>query len=183
MNSPIILIHPGWQDSGPGHWQTLWLQKYKNAVKVEQHEWTRPMKEEWVKTLNTYNERYKEREILLVGHSLGCITISHWAAQYSRVSTAKILGALLVSPGDIESHLDVEELKNFAPLSLEPLPFKSIVVTSNNDFWVSSERGKYFAQRWGSQYIDIGPHGHISSADGFGEWPEGEKLLAGLHPT
>lgn len=25
-----ILILPGWQDSGPEHWQSLWLKKFPN---------------------------------------------------------------------------------------------------------------------------------------------------------
>ncbi len=62
-------------------------------------------------------------------------------------------------------------------MSLEPLKFKSIAVVSTNDPYVTVGRATYFAQCWGSQIVNIGPHGHINVDAGFGEWPEGEQLL------
>jgi predicted alpha/beta hydrolase family esterase len=37
------------------------------------------------------------------------------------------------------------------------LPFASTVVASKNDDFVSLDRAKYFAEKWGSDYINIGP--------------------------
>ena len=77
-----ILVLPGWQDSGPKHWQSLWLKKYPNAVKVIQKDWLNCKKQEWVGTLDDYNEKYKDNDIVLVGHSLACATIAHWSSDF-----------------------------------------------------------------------------------------------------
>jgi predicted alpha/beta hydrolase family esterase len=60
---------------------------------------------------------------------------------------------------------------------MEKLPFPSIVVASTNDEFVSIERARAFAQAWGSRFVEIGDAGHINGDSGFGEWPEGERML------
>ncbi len=180
MNNTIILILPGWQDSGPQHWQSLWLKKYPNAVKVIQTDWMNPKKEEWVKTLNEYIEKYKDKDIVLVGHSLACATFAFWSNEYFDKSSAKIKGALMVSPSDMDAPNFPNEIQGFSPMPLELLKFKAIAVVSDNDIWVSVERAKYFAQCWGVELVNIGPGGHINTDAGFGEWSEGEMLLEKL---
>ncbi|MDP2643108.1 MAG: alpha/beta hydrolase [Candidatus Peregrinibacteria bacterium] len=179
MNQTILIL-PGWQDSGPQHWQSIWLKKYPNAVKVIQKDFMNPEKEEWVKTLNAYIEKYKDNEIILVGHSLACATFAHWSNEYFAKTSAKIKGALLVSPSDMDAPNFPEEIKGFAPMPIQKLAFKSIAVVSSNDRWVSLEKAKFFAEKWNAQLINIGPHGHINADTGFGEWSEGEKLLQEL---
>ncbi|QIL42586.1 hypothetical protein G7074_09910 [Pedobacter sp. HDW13] len=58
--------------------------------------------------------------------------------------------------------------------------FKTIVVTSANDEWVTLERATFFAQHWGSELINIGNAGHINADSGFGVWPEGLEILKAL---
>lgn len=178
MTQSTILILPGWQDSGPKHWQSIWLKKYPNSVKVLQKDWMTPQKNDWVKTLNEYIERYKD--VVLVGHSLACATIAHWSKEYFAKTSAKIKGALLVSPIDMDAPDFPKEISGFSPMPLEKLNFKSIAVVSSDDPWVSVARAEHFAQCWGAQLVNIGPHGHINTDAGFGEWPEGEKLLQKL---
>jgi predicted alpha/beta hydrolase family esterase len=36
---------------------------------------------------------------------------------------------------------------------------------------------------WGSEFMMIGEAGHINSASGFGDWPEGLALLNTLRKT
>ncbi|MFA6255244.1 MAG: alpha/beta hydrolase [Patescibacteria group bacterium] len=175
-----ILILPGWQDSGPTHWQSLWLKKYPGAVKVMQKDWMCPKKQDWVKTLNDYIEKYKESDIVLVGHSLACATIAYWSNEFFSKTSARIKGALLVSPSDMDAPNFPKEINGFAPMPLEPLKFKTIVVASSNDPWVSLQRAEYFAQCWQAELVNIGPHGHINADAGYGQWPKGEELLQKL---
>src|SRR5438876_2555800 len=42
-----ILIVPGYTNSGPEHWQTRWQSKLSTARRVEQVEWTKPVREDW----------------------------------------------------------------------------------------------------------------------------------------
>lgn len=172
-----ILILPGWQDSGPNHWQSIWLKKYPNAVKIVQKDFMNPEKNEWVKTLNDYIEKYKDTEIILVGHSLACATIAYFSNEYFAKTSAKIKGALFVSPSDMDAPNFPKEIKGFSPMPLQKLNFKTIAVVSSNDPWVTIDRAKFFAQKWGAKLIKLGNHGHINADTGFGEWPAGEKLL------
>ena len=50
MADPRVLILPGWQNSGPGHWQTRWEQRHGD-LRVEQHEWMRPLRGDWMTRL------------------------------------------------------------------------------------------------------------------------------------
>ena len=40
--------------------------------------------------------------VILIGHSLGCVTIAHWATQASPALLERVRGALLVAPADVE---------------------------------------------------------------------------------
>lgn len=180
MNQQTILILPGWQGSGDKHWQGIWLKKYPNAVKVEQRDWINAVKDEWVSVLNNHIEEYKDNDIILVGHSLACPTIAHWADQYFDESRPHIKGALLVCPSDTEVSDFPAEMQGFAPIPLKPLGFRTIVVASADDPWVNIDCAEYFANSWGAEFVNIGPHGHINTDAGFGEWDEGEILLEEL---
>jgi predicted alpha/beta hydrolase family esterase len=68
----------------------------------------------------------------------------------------------------------------FSPLPLRPLNFPSIVVASDNDPYITVPRALQFSEAWGSRLENIGDAGHINTDSGFGEWPEGEKLLSEL---
>lgn len=179
MHAQTILILPGWQDSGPQHWQSLWLKKYPNAVKVEQKDWMYPKKEKWVAVLNDFVQQYKNKDIVFVGHSLACATIAYWSNEYfSQGLTIK--GALFVSPSDVDQKDFPKEIFGFSPMPLKPLNFKTIVVASDNDPFVTVDRATYFSRCWGGKLVNIGPQGHINADAGFGEWPQGEQLLKEL---
>src|SRR5215213_7335901 len=46
-----ILIVPGYTNSGSGHWQSRWQAKLSTARRVEQAEWTKPVREHWCAAL------------------------------------------------------------------------------------------------------------------------------------
>jgi predicted alpha/beta hydrolase family esterase len=85
-----------------------------------------------------------------------------------------------VAPGDPETEIGQSNFPSFAPVALQRLPFKSIVVASTDDPFTRFERARAFAQGWGSECIDYGPRGHINAESGLGDWPEGRALLARL---
>jgi predicted alpha/beta hydrolase family esterase len=63
------------------------------------------------------------------------------------------------------------------------LRFRSIVVASSNDPYVTLFRAQTFAMAWGSEFVMIGEAGHINSASGLGDWAEGFALLNALRKT
>ncbi len=168
-----IFIIPGLGNSGPGHWQTWLENQLPGTVRINQEEWESPACEDWLASINAALIDIDPSTIVLVGHSLGCVTIAHWAHQFR----APIKGALLVAPSDIESPVYEFPATGFTPIPLQPIPFPTIVVTSSDDHWVSLERAKFFAAEWGSEFINIGNAGHINAVSGLGPWPEGLAIL------
>ena len=65
-------------------------------------------------------------------------------------------------------------------MPLERLRFPTRVVASRNDSYGSFEFSARCAKAWGSELSDVGALGHINADSGLGDWPEGERLLAGL---
>jgi|ERR1700691_4880387 hypothetical protein len=48
LDEASVLVIPGWNGSGVGHWQTLWGQKYRRFHRVIQHNWTRSSRADWI---------------------------------------------------------------------------------------------------------------------------------------
>ena len=176
MKPDNILILPGWQNSGPDHWQSRWeaLHGYR---RVEQHDWMHPRRGDWIAHLEDVILS-TEGPVVLVAHSLGCILTAAWA-QVSR-STARVQGALLVAPGDAEREALRPVLPSWSPIVRQRLPFPSVLVGSHNDPYCSFERAQGLAHDWGSSFIDLGERGHINAESGLGDWPEGHAMLHAL---
>lgn len=167
------LIVPGLGNSGPEHWQTYFQNSGDNFFKVEQQEWDAPICEQWIETIDKKVLEFNLSSIVLIGHSLGCSTIAHWATKYNR----QIKGALFVAPSDLESPKYTFPATGFAPIPLNKIKFKTIVVASADDIWVTPDRAKYFADNWGSEFINIGNAGHINVSSGFTTWDKGLEIL------
>ena len=175
--APTVLLLPGWQNSGPGHWQTRWEALHGDR-RVEQHDWMRPLRGDW-------SARLEEEVIaapgpvLLAAHSLGCILAAAWAA-HSR-NTAKVLGALLVAPGDVEREDLRQQIPGWAPIARRPLPFAAVLVGSTDDPYCSAGRARGLAADWSARFVDGGARGHLNAESGLGDWPEGRTLLLDLN--
>lgn len=173
--TPVIV--PGLGNSGPAHWQSLWQQKLPGAVRCEQTDWENPRKADWLVALDACI-RSVEGRCLLIAHSLGVALVAHWAMEFH---SNKVAGALLVSPSDVDSPAHTpDSVRDFAPMPLSPLPFRSIVVASSNDPFVTLARAQLFADTWQSELVSIGPCGHINADSRLGDWPQGLEILARL---
>lgn len=170
------LIVPGLGNSGPEHWQTYFQHSAGNFHRIEQQEWDAPVCAEWIAAIDKTVAAFGPSTVVLIGHSLGCCAIVQWAKVYQR----SVKGALLVAPSDPEADVYTFPATGFAPVPLERLAFRSIVVASADDVWVSLERAKYFAENWGSEFINLGNAGHINVASGHTNWEEGLQLLRRL---
>jgi hypothetical protein len=73
---PTLLIVPGWEDCGPGHWQSLWTETLPRTVRVQQDDWISPSKLAWVKTL-TQTILEQPGRVVIAAHSLGCIATTY----------------------------------------------------------------------------------------------------------
>jgi serine hydrolase len=170
-----VLIVPGLYNSGPEHWQSCWERTRGDCARVEQRDWETPRRADWVHVLDAAVAGMRAPPVL-VAHSLGCCTIAHWATSTHR----RARGALLVAPSDVEAASYPGGTVGFSPMPLEPLPFPSIVVASEDDEFVTPARAAEFARAWGARFVNIGAVGHIGSYSGLGSWLDGQRLLEEL---
>ena len=169
-----VLILPGWQNSGPDHWQSRWEVIYCDQ-RVQQHDWMQPLRGDWMMQLEEAVLATPPGPIVFAAHSLGCLLTAAWA-QHSR-NTHRVVGALLVAPGDAEREEFRAPLKSWSPIVLQRLPFASTLLGSHDDPYCTFARAQQLASAWGSTFIDYGNKGHINADSGLGDWPEGRALL------
>ncbi|HEY6632999.1 MAG TPA: alpha/beta hydrolase [Rhizobiaceae bacterium] len=169
-----ILIVPGYTNSGADHWQTRWQSKLSTARRVEQAEWSKPVREDWIRAMSSaVNEA--ERPVVIVAHSLGVPTAIQAIPQFRK----PVVGAFLVAPPDVANpSIRPKHLMTFGPYPRDPLPFPSVVIASRNDPYSTFENAEDIAAAWGSLFIDAGERGHINAESGHGPWPEGSLTFA-----
>lgn len=177
MAKASVLVLPGLGGSGPEHWQSRFERQNPSFIRVEQADWDTPERGAWIATLEAAVTA-APAPVVLVAHSLACALVSHWAREGS---VERVAAALLVAPSDVEAEEDMPpEVRVFAPMPADPLPFPAVVLASRDDRYCAIARACGFAALWGADFIDVGAHGHINVASGHGPWPEGERLLADL---
>ena len=168
-----VLLLPGWQGSGPGHWQSLWEARHGH-LRVEQGDWLWPRRGDWMSRLDEVLLE-NDTPAVLVAHSLGCHLVSAWAA-HSRLA-ARVHAALLVAPPDIERSAAPPQLQRWAPIVRQRLPFASTLVASSDDPFCEASRAAGMASDWGSDWLLIGACGHLNAESGLGDWDDGLALL------
>lgn len=173
---PRILILPGWQNSGPEHWQSRW-ERLHGDTRVQQHDWLWPKRGDWMMQLEEALLA-DARPAVLVAHSLGCQLVAAWAA-HSR-HTARVAAALLVAPPDIERADAPPQIAGWAPIVRQPLPFAAVALISSDDPYCAPERAHAMAADWGAAALDVGALGHLNGDSGLGDWPEARALLERL---
>jgi predicted alpha/beta hydrolase family esterase len=169
-----ILIVPGYTNSGPAHWQSRWQAKLSTARRVEQAEWSKPVREDWSAKVSTaVNEATKP--VIIIAHSLGVPTVINAIPDFRRL----VVGGFFVAPPDVANDkLRPKHLMTFGPYPRDPLPFPSITIASRNDPYCELDVAEDIAAAWGSLFIDAGEAGHINADSGYGPWPEGSMAFA-----
>lgn len=175
-----ILIVPGWQDSGPDHWQSRWERNLKTARRVIQHDWENPEVESWGDRIAKFASGATQ-PVVIVAHSVGVPAVVFAA---DKLRKNGVIGAFLVAPADVD-HADFwpdtggkrwppeKGTRGFETMPERKLPFPAHVVVANNDLYCSYSRAEHLANKWGATISDAGESGHINIASGHGPWPEG----------
>lgn len=182
VTSPTILMVPGLRDHVSEHWQTLLEASLPNTRSVAPLEHRKLSRAARVAALDKALAAI-DGPVILVAHSAGVMITVHWARTHDR----PIHGALLVTPADLESPMppgyptmDVLDDHGWLPMPRAPLPFPSIVASSENDPLCSAQRATELAKCWGSLIVDLGKVGHLNPAAGYGPWPQAEALIDSL---
>jgi predicted alpha/beta hydrolase family esterase len=160
-------------NSGPEHWQSRWRGRVARGVWVEHDSWDNPVREVWVRELDDALAAI-EGPKLLIAHSLGCSLVAEWAAEHE---DGTVVGAFLVAMPDVHGDDFPAQAVGFgAPPGLR-LPFRTVVVTSEDDPYGSLEFASAAAERLGARLVNVGRRGHINAASGLGDWPEGWSIF------
>ena len=175
MSPQNVLILPGWQNSGPDHWQSRW-ERTHGYQRVEQHDWQRPLRGDWIARLEDVLLSCTEPAVL-VSHSLGCMAVAAWAAHSKNTHLVK--AALIVAPPDT-ARQDICQVLPGWPPTLQKLPFNAVVMASSNDPFCSLYRAQDLAATWGASFHDVGELGHINSDSRLDDWPFAHDILSQL---
>lgn len=173
---PTIAFVPGIGNSGPQHWQSIWAAALPGSSWVEQRDWERPVRDEWVAALVRTLRRAPGPKVL-VAHSLGCILVAEAA---EALAAAEVKGALLVAVPDVHGPRFPAEAVGFRPALSLTLPVPSILVASTDDPYGTHAHSEAVARRWGSELVSVGARGHVNASSGLGAWAEGRALLERL---
>lgn len=178
MKTKTIKVNvPGLRNSDENHWQSYFeTQNAKEFIRIEQQNWEEPNGEAWINQIEKQLKPYNKSELILIGHSIGCIAIVNWISKFNHA----IKGALLVAPSDAEQPNYPKYISGFKPIYSQKLPFKSIVIGSTNDHVSQLVRVQAFANNWGSKMVVLKNAGHIETKSGYGKWPKGLELLSEL---
>ena len=171
-----VLILPGWQNSGPGHWQTRW-EALHGDHRVQQDDWLWPRRGDWMAQLDEA-VLAQPGPVRLAAHSLGCWLVSAWAAHSAH--TARVRAALLVAPPDLGRPDLPPQLFNWRGTPAPVLPFAAQLVYSEDDPFASAAASRAMAVAWGIPGMSVGPAGHINADSGLGDWPQGRAWLDAL---
>ncbi|ACT58775.1 RBBP9/YdeN family alpha/beta hydrolase [Hirschia baltica] len=176
LSEASILLSPGYGWGDDTHWLARWSRQMKTAQLVEHKDYKTPKRDNWVGDLVLAVEK-ADKPVMLVGHSLGAITIAHALPFFA---PDKVVGAFLVAPSDWEREglIPGFDDHDFKPIPRQKFPFRVQLVASRNDETMEFEKSEALASAWGASLIDAGEAGHISPKTGQGPWPEGLTAFA-----
>lgn len=174
----MYIIIPGLRNSAENHWQSIWEREHPELFfRVQQLNWDEPDCTEWIEQMERQLAAYQKEELILIGHSIGCMAIIHWLKRFGHT----VKGILLVAPSDAERPGFPAYISGFSPLPLTPLTIPGIVVASTNDHVTTFDRAKFFAECWHCELITLNEAGHIEPKSGFCNWEEGKSILGKLN--
>jgi len=176
---PRVLVLPGWQNSGPTHWQSRW-EAAEGFERVQQADWQWPRRGDWMARLEEVllAQGPQRGPAVLVAHSLGCQLVAAWAAHTQHPGLVR--AALLVAPPDAERSDMPPQLASWRPIVRRALPFPTVVLYSEDDPYCAAERAIDLAADWGARAYGVGAAGHINGESGLGDWPQGRSFLQAL---
>ncbi|MFN3279901.1 MAG: RBBP9/YdeN family alpha/beta hydrolase [Paracoccus hibiscisoli] len=162
------LIVPGLDGSPAPHWQDWWARTDPTAMLLDMGDTAHPVREVWEATLAVHVMAHPDS--ILVGHSLGAVTIAHLLARWPGL---RVRAALLVAPAD---PMTSDRTTRFGALPRQRFDVPATVVASRNDPWMPFDQARQVTDLWGAQLYDIGHAGHVNAASGFGPWSGGKDL-------
>ena len=150
--SPLqILLLPGLHRAVPPAWAG------QDARVVEQHDWARPLRGDWLMQLeNAVLDA--EGQVQLVAQGLACWLVASWA-QFTQ-HTPSIHNALLIDPIDLRVPELQAQLPSWQRVTLRPLPFAATVLSPPESEDMTHHAT--WALAWGAQHHIPTDHLHTT---------------------
>ncbi|MDT8397079.1 MAG: alpha/beta hydrolase [Pseudomonadales bacterium] len=176
------LIVPGYQGSGPDHWQSWLEERLPGSRRITGIAWDKPVLAAWAERVRNDISRARQ-PLWLIAHSFGCLaTVVAVADRPDNVA-----GLILVAPAS-PKRFDFMGLRPDScasatahssmstPTLAEALPRRALrvpglLLASRNDPWLPFTQARSLAKDWGLAFHDAGPAGHINAESGYGPWP------------
>jgi predicted alpha/beta hydrolase family esterase len=172
---PVVVV-PGWQGSGPGHWQT-WLEEQLRADGRETRrpdfaDVDAPDLSEWLGALRAALSDLPADGYDVVAHSLGAVLwLHHVAAADGAPRAARVALVAPPSPGTA-----IPEIAAFFP---PPMDVDTVRRGADGTVLVGGEDDPYLPEGIAEAYgrplkmatTVIADGGHLNVAAGYGEWP------------
>lgn len=169
QQGPAILAVPGDRHFGPAR---AVAQRGGHSL-VELGMWDNPHRNTWVNKLNLSIHR-AGRPVVLVADGFACLAAIWWAEFERPAYGNPVIGALLVSPPDVDRPGSDARLARFGSCPSQPLPFPAFVIAGGNESTELKNTYRRLSVEWGSRYLDAS-----FAADG-AEWRAGDDLLGQL---
>jgi predicted alpha/beta hydrolase family esterase len=187
-----VLIHHGWTNTRPpGHWQrnlAVALRAQGHHVSYAQYPETQlPGFDTWSELLVAELELLVELrqanggdgELVLVGHSLGCVNIMKSALNGLLRPELKANRTLFVAPAALETLDRVESFKFGLATADEQAALRAslakaageiTIVASDADEWLPRGIGKSYSDPLELEPVIFAGAKHLSLTDGWGQW-------------
>ena len=150
MTRPVTLLLPGLHPvhNARPHTFRAWAAQDQRACVVEQHDWARPLRGDWLMQLDTAVLQADDG-LVLVAEGLGCWLVAAWAQVSSH--TERVSSALLINPLELNTPELQTRLPSWQRIPVQPLPFAALVVGQehSND----NHHAMLLAQGWHAPYL------------------------------
>lgn len=162
-DGPAVLLLPGRGGGDPTHWLRHWAAPVGPWSVVEQSDWERPRRGDWLARLEDV-VRDHAGPLVLVAEGLACHLVAAWAIHSSQVN--KIRAAMLVAPSDLAGDRDMPAASAWRDPALQRLPFVSALVTAPAAGDADAVLARRLSEAWGSVLVAVPATGDVPCADG-----------------
>jgi uncharacterized protein len=173
--APTVIV-PGWQGSGPDHWQT-WLEEQLGAAEREVRypelpEPDQPALDAWLAALTAALDGLPDDGFDVVGHSLGAVLWLHHVA--SGPATPRPARVALIAPPS--PHTTIPELAPFFPVPLDIDAVRraaggTVLVGGDDDPYTPEGIALAYGRPLKMPTTVIAGGGHLNPDSGYGPWP------------
>jgi uncharacterized protein len=174
---PTVIV-PGWQGSGPGHWQVLLAEALRaDGRQVHQPplpDADTPSLPAWLATLRATLASLPDAGFDVVCHSLGGVLWLHHAAHPS--ATPSPARVALVSPPSPDRSLAPAEFQAFLPPPMDVDAIRkaaggTVLVASDDDPYCPEGAAIAYGRALKLPVTVIPGAGHLNVESGYGPWP------------